>query len=344
MDILSFKRRFDPILKRLIRQKIQASAGVTSDVFVREIVDYAERLLVSGGKRVRPYMAYIAYKAAGGKQDHKALKIFTGLEFFHAFALVHDDIMDRGIERHGLPTAHRYVTKRLQSLKRIGDAKHLGESQAILLGDLLFNWANEQVQGTICAKTFARMANEVIVGQMLDVDGMARASISDDLIIEKMLLKTASYTFVHPMSMGAQLARGGRRMANFAVRFGLPLGLAFQIQDDLLDLTAPIEKIGKTAFADLREGQHTVFTQFIRERGSPKQRRQLARLIRTKLTDKDRTKVSRVFNESGALEHGRALIEVYFEEAERTIAGSGLNKGAEKSFYELVDFIRNRGA
>ena len=99
MEIQAFKKRFDQVLGRALKRRIFENKKLTKDPYVREVVAYVEQLVMAGGKRIRPYLAYVSYKVAGGKDDKAFLEIVVGLELFHAFALVHDDIMDHGTFR-----------------------------------------------------------------------------------------------------------------------------------------------------------------------------------------------------------------------------------------------------
>lgn len=330
MQIQSFKVRFDRSLKRFLDRKIKASRAYTDDAAILEIVAYARKLLLSGGKRVRPYLAFISYKAAGGTRDADAIETFVALEIFHMFALIHDDIMDRGWLRHGVATTHR----------------RFGEAQAILLGDLLFAWSAERMSGTACEAIFHRMAEEVIVGQMIDIDVMSRSRVSDRLLMEKMRLKTANYTFVRPMQMGVALSRvtrhASRGLMRFCERFGEPIGIGFQIQDDLFDLTLTAKRLGKTPFSDLRDGQHTLFTQHV-ERNTY-QKAKLKNIWKKKLTEEDRARIARLFTESGAFAHGMREMERCFDKAERALRSSGLSDRKAEPFRALVEYIRTRKA
>jgi len=318
-EVIAFKERFDRVLGRYLDRKIKEVRKTTSDPYVLEVVKHARVLLMAGGKRVRPFLAFLSYRAAGGKKD--ILEILVGLELFHAFALVHDDIMDRGLERHGVATTHRLY----------------GDAQAILLGDLLFEWANAIIASTAGQPIFSHMVQEVILGQMLDVDAIRREKISDEFIRDKMRLKTASYTFIRPLQFGAALA-GKPKMFALYERFGLPLGLAFQIQDDLLDLTASSEKLGKSAFNDIREGQKTVFTQFV----SQNTKYDLGKYKNKKLSEQDKKKIRKILEESGAIEYGSKMMEWYFEEAETAMRESGLPIEKRIPFLEMIAYIRGR--
>jgi geranylgeranyl diphosphate synthase type I len=136
----AFRQSFDPQLQAFVEQKLASYAPIATDAFVETILEYAKNITFKGGKRVRPYLASIGFAAAKGRRaSSSVLPVFMALELFHVFALIHDDIMDQGMSRHGIPTTHIFVTQALQKNKRVGDIKRSGESQAILLGDLLFS-------------------------------------------------------------------------------------------------------------------------------------------------------------------------------------------------------------
>lgn len=205
------------------------------------------------------------------------------LEFFHLFALIHDDIMDHGRERHGVPTAHRRIAEALQAQGR-RESEHVGTAQAIIIGDLLFSWSVEALQRAPfpeavraeAFRLFFSMSDEVMVGQMLDIDLTTRATSSEAEIRQKMLLKTAGYTFIKPLQIGVALGQGTAAHHAFAQTFGEALGLAFQIQDDLQDAFATVEETGKTPLSDIRDHQHSFLTQGLLDRGTDADRALLA--------------------------------------------------------------------
>ncbi len=242
-DLIEFKKVFDPILKQYLDKKIAVFSENINDAFLLDIVSYPQKLIESGGKRIRPYIAYLMYKALGGKEIEKALELFISLELFHNFALIHDDIMDKSSVRHGVQTVHEYVKEKLQKEGRSGDLNHIGNSHAILLGDILLAWAfsvfdevrfdEDKLKS---AKTFFnKMANDVFLGQIIDVDIPSRKDIPRELTDKKDKLKTASYTFIRPLQIGAALVKIDKNIEKFCEDLGLNLGLAFQMQDDLLD-------------------------------------------------------------------------------------------------------------
>jgi len=242
-DLKEFKKIFDPILKQYLDKRIETFSENINDPFLLDIVSYPQKLIESGGKRIRPFIAYLMYRALGGKEIEKALELFISLELFHNFALIHDDIMDKDSIRHGVQTIHEYVKEKLQKEGRFGDLSHIGNSQAILLGDILLAWAfsifdevNLDKDKLRSAKLFFnKMADDVVLGQIIDIDIPSRKDIPKELIDKKDKLKTASYTFIRPLQIGASLVKIDKNIEKFCEDLGLNLGLAFQMQDDLLD-------------------------------------------------------------------------------------------------------------
>lgn len=229
----------------------------------------AEAIALHGGKRARPYMMTAMYEACGGKNVEAVRDVAIALELFHLFCLIHDDVIDRAPIRHGEKTVQTVGTERLATEKRRGDLPHLANGQAILTGDLFFSWAADAMRrGTIGKQTertlmvYSKMVDDVVAGQMIDVDLMSRVTADTDLVKRKMELKTATYSFVRPLQIGLALAGGDAAYEKVLERFGKELGIAFQLQDDLLDLTSTEEKMGKPCMNDIREGQHTLLTEY----------------------------------------------------------------------------------
>lgn len=349
-DIASFRPVFDEALTSFLVSKRHSFDAYELGPFLTDVIAHPERIVRAGGKRVRPYVALLMYRAGGGHDYMEALSTLVSLEVFHNFCLMHDDIIDRGTERHGLPTSHVYTEGRLTQKKRRGDAAQLGQGFALLLGDLMFAWAYEAFNASCLPRdrieaarqAFSKMINEVVIGQIIDVDVMTRDRVTSPLIERKMRLKTASYTFVRPMQVGLNLAADDPRLSDFCEQFGTSVGLGFQIQDDLLDITAEPEVATKTLFADLREHQHTFFTQHIFERGTKSQQTYLRRIFGSDITMEQRDEVLALFEDSGALKAGRTAIGSHFAEAERLLASAEIDEIVKLQLASLLDYIKHR--
>lgn len=357
MNIEEFRARFQPHLEAWIARKSTSYARYTGDPFLLSLFNYTSQLASGGGKRIRPYVAYLMWKSLADENhnDEKINKILVALELFHLFCLVHDDMIDRGTQRYDIPTVQRYVAGELRRRGQLGDHDHIGDSQALLIGDMLFSWSHEAMNGgdfpcdvrEVARHYFHLMIDEVVVGQMIDVDMMTRRETSLHMIRQKMVLKTASYTFIRPMQIGAALAGANIEdtstcLEDYCYQLGLSLGLAFQTQDDLLDLTGTPDTTGKTLFADLRDGTHTLFTQFIFECGTAAERRELRELLGSNLGAEDRERVLDLFQRSGALAHGRAQVERYLQKSQTLIDSGPLCREARAGFNNLVEVIRKR--
>jgi len=192
------------------------------------LVDQVESLTMRGGKRTRAFLCWL------GAQGTKETKIFKelqyammALELFHSFALIHDDIIDEDTTRRGAPSVHEHF--------RINASKHFGTSMAILTGDLALVWADELMGKAGEMSIYTQMKQEVIFGQSLDVmEEHMKIGISKQLID---VYKTAWYSVIRPLQIGAAIAGAGEKMLDSFIPYGLAVGQAYQLRDDVLDGT-----------------------------------------------------------------------------------------------------------
>ena len=206
----------------------------------------AARTSVIGGKRFRAAFCYWGHHAVAGPvapQDEAALVRACGsLELLHASALVHDDYMDASDVRRGRPATHREFGALHQRSGWRGDPEQYGAAAAILLGDLLLSWADELLrtcgldgERVRAAQAFFDLTrSEVVTGQFLDVSAQARGASDVDLAMNVLRYKSAKYSIERPLHIGAALAGASGETIGQLTRFGLPLGEAFQLRDDLL--------------------------------------------------------------------------------------------------------------
>lgn len=339
---LNFKKDFEVCLNEFLDSK--QNHNTYEKPFVRAMIEHAAKLVSGGGKRIRPYIAFLSYQSVSGnvQQETSVMKTLIALEIFHAFALMHDDIIDSGLVRHDVQTMHEYVGAR--------HGKHQGMSQAILVGDLLFNWAWEIIvkesprytKQTV-AEIFAGMADQVIVGQMLDVALLKRQNPTLELIIEKTELKTAHYTFVNPIKIGMALADGlTKEREELACELGLALGLGFQLQDDLLDIIGDSKKMGKGVCKDIEEGQHTFFTHYVRHVRAKKAVATLNSVFGKELTAKQKAEVKMLFEKTGAIAAGEAKINAYFKVARQKMSEWSIGREYKQQWISFLDFLVDR--
>lgn len=349
MNITEFKKEFDPILERLLDEKINNLTSLSSDFFINDFISYSKNLVFPGGKRIRPYLSYLTYSNFNGTDYKSAMEIFSSLEIFHTFALIHDDIMDKSTSRHGALTIHSLVKDSLEREKRLGDLTHTGSSQAILVGDLFFSWATDLFNSDSFSKDkmlkakkyFYKMIDEVIMGQIIDVDLSTRESTTLDLINEKIKMKTTMYTFIRPMQIGASLADSDSEIEKFCEDLGMKLGFVFQMQDDLLDITGDSKKMKKDILRDISSRQHTFFTNHVFTNGTDKDKESLRKFFGKEITDKNQEEIVEIFINSGAISEGEKIIEKNILDAKEILHSfKKLKNKAE--FEELIDKLSNR--
>ena len=225
--------------------------------------------VLDGGKRMRPRFALAGWAAANPADTPVPDEVVTAcaaLELIQACALVHDDIIDASDTRRGRPTVHRSVESRHRDLGWDGDAERYGESQAILIGDLALAWADEMfvtsgVEPAALARALApwySMKTEVLSGQMLDILAEASDATDEETPARVNRFKTAAYTVERPLHIGAELAGAGPETIAALREFGVAVGQAFQLRDDMLGVFGDPEITGKPSGDDLREGKRTL--------------------------------------------------------------------------------------
>ena len=350
-SLKEFKTIFDPLLEEFLDYRISQFLENTSDSFIKDFISYSKTLTLSGGKRIRPYIAYVMYTACGGKDTENAIKLFLSFEIFHMFALMHDDIMDKQDKRHGVDTIHAYVLEKLAEEKRTGDIENAAKAQGILLGSLFFSWAMEifldnksfDLENIKKAHDyFYKMVDEVCLGQIMDIDTTTRIKVDENLIEEKTRLKTSRYTFVRPMQIGAHLANPNNNLDEYCDKLGTTLGITFQMQDDLLDIVGDTKVLEKNILRDISDNQHTFFTNYVFINGLEEQKEKLSKYLGKELNDNEQKEVIEIFINSGAIDAGKKIIVENLNNAKIIIQNSELNEEYKNTCLDLVKIMEER--
>jgi geranylgeranyl diphosphate synthase, type I len=245
----------------------------------------ALRQLLSGGKRLRPAFGYWGWRGAGLPDDDRMVVAAASLELFQACAVIHDDVMDRSDTRRGLPAAHRRFEWLHRSAGWRGDNEQFGTGAAILLGDLCLAWTDEmffasglEPERLLRARPlFDEMRTELMGGQYLDLLEQALGGGSVPRARRVIQYKSGRYSVLRPLQLGATLAGGDRAVLAAYEAYGMPLGEAFQLRDDVLGVFGDPAETGKPAGDDLREGKRTVLVALAAQLGTPAQGRVLER-------------------------------------------------------------------
>ena len=346
-------------------------AAISDDTAPMETIS---RDFLRFGKRFRARFCYWGWQAVQGfdvaadpfeddrRRDVPAVVgVAAALELFHAAALVHDDLIDASDTRRGAPSAHRRFEQEHRDRGFIGDAARFGRSSSILLGDLLLVWSDELFAESLeqlpdrenaraARAEFNRMRTDVTAGQYLDIvaEGgwpLVREGLEVEHALNVITYKSAKYSIEAPLAIGASL--GGASLAQMAAlrEFGLPLGIAFQLRDDLLGVYGDSEVTGKPAGDDLVEGKRTVLVALARRALTPSARRTVDELLGDpELTGEQVSMLQETIRQSGAIDEVEAMIAGGVERALDALDDAPLTADARDALSRLAESISVRTA
>jgi geranylgeranyl diphosphate synthase type I len=305
----------------------------------------ATDFVLAGGKRLRPSFCFWGAVAAGGEDSEALIHAAASLELLHACALVHDDLIDHSDTRRGRPAVHRRFADLHRGSGWSGDPESFGAAAAILLGDVLLAWSDAMFltcglhDGALrrAQPICSAMRTEVMAGQYLDVIEQARGGTTVERGLRVARYKSAKYTVERPLHLGAAIARAGDDVMRAYSDFGLPLGEAFQLRDDLLGVFGDPAVTGKPAGDDLREGKQTVLIALAVERASAADGGMLLGLLgRSDLTAADIERAQRVIDSTGAASEVEAMISTRVRDALAALDGVTLDPTGREALVTLA--------
>jgi geranylgeranyl diphosphate synthase, type I len=331
----------------------QAAALERVSVDLAPLADAAADLL-RGGKRLRAAFCYWAWRGAGGTGDgalgEAAVRAATSLELFQAAALVHDDVMDDSDIRRGMPAVHRRFAELHRACAWSGSPERFGQAAAVLLGDLCLSWSDELL--TACGLPadavrrgrpwFDLMRTELMGGQYLDVFEQALPADQGGGTVERartvIRYKSAKYSIEHPLVLCGALAGAPDGLQSAYSAYGLPLGEAFQLRDDVLGVFGDPTQTGKPAGDDLREGKRTVLVAYALERATPSQATVVRRHLGDPRLNSDGVAALReVIVETGALDRVERLVTELVDASLVALAAADVADDARPVLAGLVD-------
>jgi len=305
------------------------------------------RLVLGGGKRLRPAFCHWAYVGAGADPSSGAtVDAGAAFELLHAFALMHDDVMDGSATRRGIPTIHVEFTGEHRRGAWRGEGRRFGEGVAILVGDLAGVYADRLLDGAPpdARRVWDELKIELNVGQYLDVLGTARGGT--DLATARRIAryKSGKYTIERPLHLGAALAGRLDELRPAFSAYGDPLGEAFQLRDDVLGSFGDAAITGKPVGEDLREGKPTPMLAIAVERtkaGSPGAAL-LARVGAPDLTDEEIDELQSLLETSGARQRAELTIQALTEQAITAIGTAPVTAEARSALVALARYVAAR--
>ncbi len=304
-------------------------------------------LVTGGGKRFRPAFCFWAYVGAGGDPlDDVVVDVCAAIEMVHACALVHDDVMDGAATRRGSPSVHQRFVDHHNASSAQGEARRFGEGAAILVGDFAFVYADMLFASAppSARPVYDDLRIELCVGQFLDLAGAA-STRRDRAQAERIeVYKSGKYTVERPLHLGAALAGRLDDLAGPFTAFGIPLGSAFQMRDDLLGVFGDPAVTGKPVGDDLREGKLTPLLAAATDVATGPQAELLARAGSPDLDADEIGALQQLLAELGAVDEVERTIRRLVDEALSALRAAPITADAQQALEELATFVAWRDA
>ena len=349
-DAERLRERVQTVLDEFLAKQAAALSEVSPDL---GSLMAAVTELLRGGKRLRSAFCYWGWRGAGGADDDRIVRVAGALEMFQAAALLHDDVMDGSDTRRGRPAAHRSLADLHRTQGWEGSPEAFGIAGAILAGDLCLSWSDEMFTraGLPDAElargrgVFDRMRTELMAGQYLDMFEQVQRTTTVARARHVIRYKSAQYTVEQPLLLGGSLGAGtADLLAGYSV-FGLALGEAFQLRDDVLGVFGDPTETGKPAGDDLREGKRTALIAAALDLAGARDEATVRRLLgRPDLDESGVAELRQVIVDTGALTHVEHLISARLNEALAALAAAPVTPVAADALRELAVAATARAA
>jgi geranylgeranyl diphosphate synthase type I len=347
--LADFKKKVDAEIEIYLDKAIKEAKP--RDRVIADSLKYIKKVILSGGKRLRPAFMYFGYLAVGGKETGKIIKTSVSIELIHTFLLVHDDIIDRDSKRHGLPTINNRYEKIARKIFFGKNPEHFGNSMAIIIGDMIGALGNQvlfdsKFDSNLIMKALSKLQSIVsmtVIGETKDVYIENLGKASEKEIMKMYEYKTAKYTVEGPLHLGAILGGADQKVLENMTSFSIPIGIAFQIQDDILGIFGDENKIGKPVGSDIKGGKQTILIAKARENGSREQKHILKELLGKKdLNIQDINKVKKIIKETGSLDYAQELSKKLVSEGVEIIKKTKISNEAKDFLIDIANYLINR--
>lgn len=349
-NLNDFKSKIDIKLKKYLFKK--ANEAKKTSKIAEELMNHISDLTLRSGKRIRASLLYYSYLAHGGTKKEEALKASMAMELSETYLLIHDDIMDDDLFRRGGITIHNAYRQDFENnFPEKANPRNFGNSMGILAGDIACALSNE----LLCEVNFEdKLKNKAICelnkvysiegyGQAMDIISGIKNNLDKDNLLKIHQLKTVPYTFDGPIKIGAMLAGADDKTIMQLSRYTVPLGTAFQIQDDILGMFGSEEKLGKPVTSDLKEGKKTLLIIHALEKATPEQKEIiLFNLGNKRITTADLIKVRDIVKQTGSLKKSKDLARSLVKEAINELKKIKLQTEGKKYLLGIAEYMINR--
>jgi geranylgeranyl pyrophosphate synthase len=350
LSLEAFRTVFNPVLASFMTTQTAAAAEL--DPLYGDLLQEMTRLLARGGKRLRPYLTYLGYLGYGGRNIPGIMQLAVSQELYHNAWLIHDDIIDHDLTRYGGPNlSAAYRTKFQQA--HIAGGEHLADAMALLAGNVgmslglhaIFSAPFPTGRTHIAARRLQDTNFTLTGGELLDVlmPTLPLADITPERLLRVYQLKTAVYSFETPLCIGSHMADANVAQTQALSAFAIPLGIAFQLADDLLGIFGNETSLGKSVLSDLREGKRTVLFTYGLQLADAADRQTLKATLGDPNASYDQlTTIRRILEANGARAKTEALARSKVAQAQAALAHLNLEPKTEAALRRLADYVIER--
>ena len=339
-SLLTVAERVELRLGSLLDREAARWADLSPDLV--DPLDALRRLVLDGGKRLRPAFCYWGFVAGGGDpDDHRVIDAGAAFEMLQAFALVHDDVMDGSSTRRGNRTVHLSFGDRHDEHVWRGETRRFGEGVAILVGDLAHVYADLLLREVPrpALEVWDELRIELNIGQYLDVLGTARGDTDPDGARRIARYKSGKYTIERPLHVGAAIAGRLPDLQPHLSAYGDPLGEAFQLRDDVLGAFGDESLTGKPVGDDLREGKPTALLAVATAQADDSQQALLHRAGAADLSSGEIESLQQVLVDTGALAEVERTIDRLTNAAIAAIELAPIDAEPREALVALARFV-----
>lgn len=353
-QLTELKNKINQELEEFFDLKIREIKKRRKPSLLKEMVENIRDFTLSSGKRIRPILFYYGYLLAGGRDKKNVLKAAVSIELIHTYLLIHDDIIDRDNFRRHRMTMHYYYEKEYKNKfkNKSKNIKHFGISMGIIAGDLASAFGYEILSRSDLPENlkvrainkFNRIIADTITGEEIDVFLEMFADFDMAKILKMQGYKTAKYTIEGPLHLGAILAGADDKFLESLTNFAIPLGIAYQIKDDIIGVFGDKKRTGKPVGTDIREGKATLLISKTLERADSDQKKIInSALGNEKIKIKEVSKVRSIIKETKSLEYSQDQVKKFSKSARANLKKIKVADERCRIFLEgLVDFMAKR--
>lgn len=337
-------------IERFFDQKLASTAK--TDRHIHDMVGVLKEYSLRGGKHIRPFLTWCGYCVAGGRDEKNIIRAATGVGLLHFYILNLDDMADRDTLRHGGPTLEEYYKTSLINIPP-EHRGHYARSFSEIAGALLNTYAYECIRtsgfdpqdiiealGIFNKEMFEDTAAGWLIHMHQNWQNVSEAT--EEEFIKGLNLVTAQYTFVGPLLIGATLAGTGKKYFSALREYGLHVGTAFQIHDDILGLFGDESVTGKAVGNDLREGKKTLLIQYAYRHGNSHEREVIKRALGGTVDDEVLGQVQQIVQNTGGLEYGKKLAKGYVKRGIKSLEKIFQQSEARVTLRDLSEYIIQR--